>query len=112
MILAFAHPGLVVPDLTQACEFYSRMFGFEVMSEEGWDQDAEADRVIGSQASSSRGLLLAGHNCHLELWEYTAPPQSGNNRSDFGAHELGIRHLGEYRFSNPFFGVWMRKRFA
>ena len=22
------------------------------------------------------------------------------------------RHLGEYRFSNPFFGVWMRKRFA
>ena len=28
MILAFAHPALVVPDLERAREFYEAMFGF------------------------------------------------------------------------------------
>ena len=28
MILAFAHPGLVVPDLEAASRFYADMFGF------------------------------------------------------------------------------------
>ena len=43
MILAFAHPCLVVPDLERAREFYERMFGFEVLSEEGWEDDRDAD---------------------------------------------------------------------
>ena len=31
MILAFAHPGIVVPDLEEAIGFYSKMFGFKVI---------------------------------------------------------------------------------
>jgi len=36
MILAFAHPGIVVPDLDKAIEFYSKMFGFKVIGHENW----------------------------------------------------------------------------
>ena len=46
MILAFAHPALVVPDLDRAIAFYSAMFGFEPMNEEGWSDNAEMDRAV------------------------------------------------------------------
>lgn len=96
MILAFAHPGLVVPDLKAAARFYSAMFGFRVIGQEGWTNDPDADRAIGAQASVSRGLLMAGHNCHLELWAYSAPPQGDYDPARLGAHEQGIRHLAFY----------------
>ncbi len=96
MILAFAHPGLVVPDLEAACEFYSAMFGFQSISEEGWSADDAADRAIGSEGSACRGLLMAGHNCHLELWEYSAPEQVDTRPSQLGPHQQGIRHLAFY----------------
>ena len=60
MILAFAHPGLVVPDLDRAREFYERMFGFRVISDEGWTNEPAIDRAIGSSGSASRGHLMAG----------------------------------------------------
>jgi len=96
MILAFAHPGLVVPDLERAREFYERMFGFRVMSDEGWSDDPVIDRGIGSKGSASRGHLMSGHNCHLELWEFSAPDQQGPAPSTLGPHEPGIRHLAFY----------------
>ena len=49
------------------------MFGFRVIAEEGWKDDPVIDGAIGSRGSASRGYLLAGHNCHLELFEYTSP---------------------------------------
>ena len=96
MILAFAHPGLVVPDLDAACEFYSSMFGFSVISEEGWADNPAVDEAIGSTGSASRGLMMAGHNCYLELWEYSAPPQGDVQPQQLGPQELGIRHLAFY----------------
>ena len=47
MILAFAHPCLVVPDLEKASRFYHQMFGFEVISNEGWRDSPDMDRAIG-----------------------------------------------------------------
>jgi catechol 2,3-dioxygenase-like lactoylglutathione lyase family enzyme len=96
MILAFAHPGLVVPDLQRAREFYERMFGFRVITNEGWTDNPDVDRAIGSSDSASRGHLMAGHNCHLELWEFSAPEQQGPSPADLGPHEQGIRHLAFY----------------
>ena len=96
MILAFAHAGLVVPDLEAAREFYAQMFGFRPLSEEGWNNSAQADRAIGGAGSACRGLMMAGHNCHLELWEYSAPAQGDVNPQQQGSHELGIRHLAFY----------------
>lgn len=93
MILAFAHPGIVVPDLEKAALFYETMFGFRRFCEEGWQCDAAADRVVGLQGSACRGLTLAGHNCYLELFEFSAPQQSGPAPTGLGANEQGIRHL-------------------
>jgi catechol 2,3-dioxygenase-like lactoylglutathione lyase family enzyme len=93
MILAFAHPCLVVPDLERAREFYEQMFGFEMLSNEGWSDDPDADRATGLKESACRGYMLKGHNCFLELFEFTAP-ESENPQSRFPhANDPGIRHL-------------------
>ncbi len=96
MILAFAHPGLVVPDLEAAREFYEKMFGFRVISDEGWQDCPEADRAIGSRGSRCSGYMMAGHNSFLELWQYQAPAQKGPQPGKLGPHELGVRHLAFY----------------
>jgi glyoxylase I family protein len=89
MILAFAHPCLVVPDL-------ERMFGFEVLSEEGWEDDRDADAATGLTRSACRGYMMKGHNCFLELFEFQAPDSEARQPRYLDAHELGIRHLAFY----------------
>ena len=56
MILAFAHPCLVVPDLEKARQFYERMFGFEVIGEEGWKNNPELDQATGLNESECQRL--------------------------------------------------------
>jgi catechol 2,3-dioxygenase-like lactoylglutathione lyase family enzyme len=96
MILAFAHPALVVDDLERAREFYEKMFGFEVIGSEGWSENALLDRAIGSENSACKGYMMAGHNCCLELFEFQAPVQTGSAPAKSGPHEQGIRHLSFY----------------
>jgi catechol 2,3-dioxygenase-like lactoylglutathione lyase family enzyme len=90
MILAFAHPGIVVPDLDAARRFYEAMFGFHVIGEEGWS--ARADRAAGTRGETARGLMLAGHNCFLELWQFDAPARPGRDQPN----QAGLRHLAFY----------------
>jgi glyoxylase I family protein len=96
MILAFAHPGLVVPDLEKASQFYQHMFGFEVISTEGWKDSPEMDRAIGLEGSSCRGLMMRGHNCFLELFEFDSPSSETEPATNLGANAPGIRHLAFY----------------
>ena len=96
MILAFAHPGLVVPDLEKASRFYQRMFGFEVISNEGWTDSPEMDRAIGLKNSSCRGLMMKGHNCFLELFEYDSTSSDTTSVLNLNADSPGIRHLAFY----------------
>ena len=96
MILAFAHPCLVVPDLERARDFYERMFGFEVLSEEGWSNDPAVDKATGLEQSAARGYMMKGHNCFLELFEFTSEPQDDSDLRLPGADEPGIRHLAFY----------------
>ena len=96
MILGFAHPCLVVPDLETARRFYEQMFGFVVCGREGWKDNADIDRAIGLEGSASTGYMLRGHNCYLELFQYSAPAGSGPHPSTLAAHEPGIRHLSFY----------------
>ena len=79
MILAFAHPCLVVPDLERAREFYEQMFGFEVISNEGWSDNPEVDRATGLEESACRGYMMKGHNCFLELFEFSSPISTEQN---------------------------------
>ena len=96
MILAFAHPCIVVDDVEVAREFYQQMFGFRVISDEGWSDNPVVDAVIGSKNSRSRGYMLAGHNCYLEMFEFSAPQQTAPEPGSIGPHERGIRHLAFY----------------
>ena len=96
MILAFSHPGIVVSDLEKAVEFYRDMFGFRVIGQEGWDDSPETDRAIGLHKSASKGAMMAGHNCFLEIFQYSAPAQTTPAPEAFLAHEAGIRHLAFY----------------
>lgn len=96
MILAFSHPGIVVPDLEQAAAFYRDMFGFRVIGKEGWEDNPDVDKAIGCPNSASKGLMMAGHNCFLELFEYRAPEQTIPAPDRFLAHEMGIRHIAFY----------------
>ena len=93
MILGFAHPGLVVPDLEKARTFYETMFGFRYFGDEGWQDNPTVDKAIGVAGSACKGYTLAGHNCHLELFEFSAPEQAGPVPRDFQPNDLGIRHL-------------------
>jgi catechol 2,3-dioxygenase-like lactoylglutathione lyase family enzyme len=93
VILGFAHPGLVVPDLEKAKTFYEVMFGFRHFCEEGWQDNTAADKVVGVRGSACKGYTLAGHNCFLELFEFSVPTQNGPPPGDLGPHEPGIRHL-------------------
>ena len=97
MILAFAHPGIVVSDLEKAIDFYQQMFGFEVIGHESWEKPSpDYDLGIGLKDSSARGCMLKGHNCYLELFEYSSPQQQAEHPGKWGAHELGIRHIAFY----------------
>jgi len=93
MILAFAHPCLVVPDLERARDFYQQMFGFEVLSKEGWSDDPALDLATGLENSAARGYMMKGHNCFLELFEFSSPEPTDTTTHLPGANELGIRHL-------------------
>jgi len=93
VILGFAHPGLVVPDLDEARAFYERMFGFRYFCDEGWENNVTVDKAIGVVGSASKGVTLAGHNCYLELFEFHSPDQEGPSPSSLQPHDLGIRHL-------------------
>jgi len=93
MILGFAHPGLVVPDLEKARSFYEQMFGFRHFCDEGWQDNPTVDKVVGVDGSACKGCTLAGHNCYLELFEFSAPDQAGPAPGSLGPHEPGIRHL-------------------
>ena len=39
---------------------------------------------------------MRGHNCFLELWQYSAPAQTCQAPGELQAHEMGIRHLAFY----------------
>ena len=93
MILGFAHPGLVVPDLEKARSFYEQMFGFRHFCNEGWQDNVTVDKVVGIDGSACNGYTLAGHNCYLELFEFSTPDQDGPSPASLGPHQPGIRHL-------------------
>ncbi len=97
MILGFAHPAIVVPDLEKAREFYEKMLGFSVVAEESWEADNEMfNSGVGLLGSGARYYMLKGHNCFLELFEYASPAKTDPSPETLGAHELGIRHLAFY----------------
>jgi len=40
--------------------------------------------------------MMAGHNCYLELFSYSAPEHTTDEPASLGPHERGIRHIAFY----------------
>lgn len=90
----FHHAGLVVPDLEKACSFYQHLLGVEELYRFDWDAASElpvAD-VINLKNSAAQAIMLKGENYHLELFAYSAPPETGKPASEPPSN-LGIAHI-------------------
>jgi len=88
------HAGLVVDDLDAAIAFYGALLDMEVVERDRWRVPAPAeDQAVGLVGSSADGVMLRGSNSYLEVWQYHAPDQLGDDPATRGAHERGLRHL-------------------
>lgn len=93
-VIGFHHAGIVVPDLDKAIDFYTKLLGYEVMSQSSWGTDhAGFNQIVGLEASAARFCMLKGGNAFLELFEYSSPPSS-EQPAHLGANDQGIRHIG------------------
>jgi catechol 2,3-dioxygenase-like lactoylglutathione lyase family enzyme len=98
MILGFGHPAIVVQDLERSTKFYCEAFGFKVFSDanEGWCDNLFIDTAIGLKNSKAVGRMLSGHNCYLELFQFSHPSSVAPNPAALCAADLGLRHLCFY----------------
>jgi len=88
------HAGLVVEDLDAAIAFYSALLDMVEVERDDWSAPAEMeDQGVGLVGSSATGVMLRGSNSYLELWQYRAPEQVGDDPANRGANERGLRHL-------------------
>ena len=88
------HAGLVVDDLDAAIAFYGDLLAMEVVERDSWRSPAPAeDQATGLEGSSAEGVMMRGSNSYLELWQYLAPEQVGDDPATRGANERGLRHL-------------------
>lgn len=93
-ITGIHHVGLVVDDLDAAIAFYSELLDMDVIERDHWRAPAPIeDQAVGLQGSSADGVMLRGSGSYLELWQYLAPDQEGDDPAGRGAHERGLRHL-------------------
>jgi len=94
MIVGFHHPGIVVPDLERARDFYTRALGFEYIRAFDWEQSNNGQdiAVMGIGGTSAKCAIMKGPNCYLELFEYLSPEQKGNP-AERRACDPGIAHI-------------------
>lgn len=78
MIRGIHHVGIHVRDLDRMIRFYQDAFGFEVVGEVfGWANDDKLDKIIDVPGSAARGAMMRAGNCHVELFQFSAPePES------------------------------------
>ena len=73
MIRGLHHVAIHTPQLERMVEFYRDVIGFTEISRAEWSDNAFIDEIIGVPGSAARQVMLRAGNCHLELFEYTAP---------------------------------------
>ncbi len=80
MIKGFHHAAISTPDLERCIRFYTEVIGGAVAWEFGWDKGTpEADAFTGLQGSACRAAMLKVGDSFLEVFEFSAPQQQGND---------------------------------
>lgn len=93
MIGPLHHVGLSTPDMDRAIDFYTRLFGFEVIDLGGWGPgNAVRDRQLHASGSSARSAMMRREGMRLELREY-AHPAGRPQAVDAPVVDHGINHF-------------------
>ncbi|WP_156679839.1 VOC family protein [Sphingomonas profundi] len=75
MIHGIHHVAIHTADLDRLAAFYRAAFGFVPATDEiRWANEPAIDGAIGVPGSAARALMLRAGTCHVELFEYAAPP--------------------------------------
>jgi catechol 2,3-dioxygenase-like lactoylglutathione lyase family enzyme len=94
MILGIHHLGIHTSDIDRLVSFYERAFGFVVVGKEQNLSDfPEAGPITGVKGPAARFVLMKAGNCHLELFQWSAPvgrPLQPLNANDFGYTHFSV----------------------
>ncbi|TLS30910.1 hypothetical protein PpBr36_02593 [Pyricularia pennisetigena] len=100
----FNHIALSVPDAQAAVDWYTKLFGLEVLvpviTQKATDPDGPTLRKIyGPQANEMKmAILSCGNDVGLEIFEFVDPPYSGPNpKTEWNAH--AYTRGGAFHFS-------------
>ena len=98
-IRGMEHIGITVPDINQACDFFTNILGAEVLFTAATDFKGEGDWMhehlnvhARSEIKEFRYLRL-GNGTNLEVFQYSAPDQHKGwplKNSDEGGHHLAF----------------------
>ncbi len=93
MIGPLHHVGISTPDIDRAIEFYTTLFGFEVINLGGWGAgNTVRDRQLHATDSVARSAMMRREGMRLELREYAHP--AGRPKSvDQPSVDHGINHF-------------------
>ena len=101
--ISFHHPGMVVPNLEAAIQFYTEFLGCELYSRSEWDEVNDGfNQAVGLTGSAAKLGMLKGENFFLELFEYLNEGVEISNRKSVEfdvqkpshyASETGLRHM-------------------
>jgi len=73
MIRGIHHIAIHTPQLERMLGFYRDVIGFVEVKRGEWSRNTFFDEIIGVPGSAARTVMLRAGNCHLELFEYSAP---------------------------------------
>ena len=97
-IRGMEHVGLTVPDIDEACDFFERILGCQVVFTAAKDFKGEGDWMTEHLNVNPRAVVKEFRyvRCHngtnLEIFQYESPDQAHNmaKNSDIGGHHLAF----------------------
>jgi len=93
VICGIHHAAISTPNLQRLVDFYTSLFGFEVVMNGGWPKGAdEMDDLVGLRGSSTDVAMIRLGNSMIELFQYASPePAAGDPQRPVNDH--GITHI-------------------
>ncbi len=73
MILGIHHVAISTGNLGRLVHFYTDVLGFEIVTEIGWKDNPQIDRIVGLQGSEADSVMLRTGNIYIELFQYHKP---------------------------------------
>ena len=74
MICGIHHAAISTPELRRCVDFYTKLFGFEVVSQSGWPKGTDdLDDLVGLESSSTDVAMLRLGTSMIEVFQFASP---------------------------------------